>query len=104
MTRKEYMESPGGDKSHQKFYGQFVTHGIRDYVQRTIGLSTIMESTNEHFNDIPLKIWDSMTGANFTISNLMNKIGEDYLTLAGQVCTLKEAARQIRDKERCGHE
>ena len=104
MTRKEYTDtytnSDDGTKLHRQFYGQFVTDRVREYVLKTIGLSAIMKSTDEHFNDIPLRIWDSMKRENATISKLMKDIGKDFFTLSCQVCTLKEAARQIKESQK----
>jgi len=60
----------------------------------------IINSTDEHFNDIPLKRWDSLSfheSANKDHTTGLKKAG-DYMTLAGSVCIYKEAARQIRNQ------
>lgn len=91
-TREEYMK----DKcTHREYYAQFVTDEIKGIVKATIGESRLLASKDEHLNDIPLKQWDNMYMPALKIH--METVG-DYLTQAGKVCILKEAARQIIEK------
>ncbi len=83
-TYTEYMDKKC---SHRKYYAQFVTQGTRELVALQIGRVRILESTCDHFNDIPLKLWDSMQGWMSASS------------LGTAVCILKEAAQQIREKQ-----
>ena len=62
-----------------------------------IGKTKLLNSKDEHFNDIPLDIWDNM-GLPCGINDLLKQAG-DFYTLAGQVCVLKEAGRQIKESE-----
>ena len=94
ITRKEYLAN---EATHNEYYAQFVTQGIRDTVQRFIGLDRIKNSNDPHMNDIPLKEWDSLTRIFGSQTNAKLKECEDYLTLATSVCILKEAARQLKD-------
>jgi hypothetical protein len=57
ITRQAYLD---GFCSHREYYAQFVNDYIIAYVARQIGGQRLIESTNEHFNDIPLEEWDSL--------------------------------------------
>lgn len=94
ITRKEYLAN---EATHNGYHAQFVTQGIRDHVQRFIGLDRIKNSNDPHMNDIPLKEWDSLTKIFGPLTNAKLKECGDYLTLATGVCILKEAARQLKD-------
>ena len=56
-TEKNYLD---GDCTHGQFYAQFVTPEHKLKVIQHVGLSTLLASTDEHLNDIPLKIWDQI--------------------------------------------
>ena len=94
-TRAEYMEDSKTDglAAHRRYYGQFVTDGTKFRVLQSIGLDRLMQSTNPHFNDIPLPLWDRLT-PKLPGSEGFAKAG-DYYTLSNGVCLAKEAARQI---------
>jgi hypothetical protein len=86
-----------GTASHCAYYAQFVTPAhfarLRRYADR------IKSSTDPHFNDIPLAVWDALAvPVPAETAATMRQCG-DYPTLAGAVCTLKEAARQMRDSK-----
>lgn len=89
-TRQMYLK---GECTHREYYSQFVTKSIIEIVRNRIGLDAIKKSTDEHMNDIPLKLWDSIVHAidcNF-------KDAGDCRTIGGCVCVLKEAAQQIKE-------
>ena len=97
-TRAEYMKDaqhkdskPG--QAHRRYFGQFVTSGTKYRVLSIIGLDRLLSSTNEHFNDIPLTLWDQLT-PRLPGSGGFEKAG-DYYTPANGICLAKEAARQI---------
>jgi hypothetical protein len=90
-TRQDYMNKVC---SHSEYYGQFVTKGIKALVLRTIGEKKLIESKKEYFNDIPLHIWDGLA-----IQRNLFVIDKAY-SLAGAVCILKEAARQIVEENK----
>jgi hypothetical protein len=96
-TRKKYLSH---EITHRDYYSQFVTNAIKSVVSRNIGKDRIKASSDEHFNDIPLSLWDGVARQIQRIpSNLkeeMSKAG-DYCTLAGIVCIAKEAAKQLVD-------
>jgi hypothetical protein len=91
MTRKDYMS---GTVTHQQYYGSVVkAAGIKfdsddPIVQRAKG------SVDPHYNDIPLGRWDAMAlFARPSIAAAL-KQHDDGWSLAGGVCTMKEAVRQ----------
>ena len=91
FTRKDYMSNKC---THREYYGQLVTPSIRERVANAIP-NGLTESTDPHFNDIPLATWDRI-GAYSVPSEEFKKLG-DIRTAAGVVCVLKEAAQQIRE-------
>jgi hypothetical protein len=92
-TRNDYLEKRC---SHREYYGQFVSAAILRTVRVSVGEYRIKNSTDPHFNDIPLSIWDNvLTLAPCYLTKAMREAG-DNPTLAGLVCVAKEAARQIR--------
>lgn len=92
ITREQYLR---GEFSHREYYSQFVTQGVKDKVLYRLPIETLKASTDPHFNDIQLSIWDSMMPIwPFYINSRIKQCG-DYLTKAGAVCILKEAAKQI---------
>ena len=96
FTRKQYMAK---ECTHREYYGQFVTDDTRQTVLQSIGRSKLENSIDPHLNDIPLQQWDHMYLPPLGCS--MKEAG-DWLSMAGKVCILKEAARQILDEEECG--
>lgn len=80
FTHKDYLD---GLCTHREYYGQFVTSYIRGVVLSNIGKDKIKKSADEHFNDIPLKLWDRLP---------LGRSG----SLSQKVCIAKEAARQIK--------
>lgn len=91
-TRKDYM---AGNCTHQEYYAQFVTPEIKVSVIRAIGLKKLMASTDPHLNDIPLERWDDIS----TNAGAKMKEAGDFLSMAGNVCIAKAAARQIIEQE-----
>jgi len=89
ITRKQYMD---GAASHDEYFQQFATDAGRAWVLSAIGKQRLMQSTDQHFNDIPLELWDMFP---YTPRALMRQAG-DYPTLAGAVCIAKAIARSIK--------
>lgn len=89
ITRKEYMS---GSATHAEYYGQFVTDMTKKAVSAYIGMEKLRASTDEHMNDIPLKLWDSAPV--YTIQGAFEKCG-DFFTLSAKVCIAKQAARMV---------
>ena len=91
FTRKDYMS---GKCTHQEYYGQLVTQGMKDHIVRAIP-QALAKSTDPVFNDIPLSTWDRL-GMVYSLRDEFKALG-DFKTSAGMVCVLKEAARQIKE-------
>lgn len=94
-TRNRYMS---GEVSHSDYYGQFVGASLRHDVGRIIGVDRIKSSEDPHFNDIPLKEWDNMTGLVRVYCGraIADASGTGGISLSDTVCIAKEAARQIK--------
>jgi len=90
LTRQDYL---AGKCTHSEYYAQFVTAGTRSRASQ-IGIAQLKASTDPHLNDISLAQWDRLA-AHVPYNRELFKQANDNLTLAGQVCLLKEAARQL---------
>jgi hypothetical protein len=106
ITRADYMArySPLSDVErsalHRAYYAQFVTAAHFARLQRRVGMiEKIKKSQCPHFNNIPLSTWDLLALPLPAESVAAMKACGDYPTLAGAVCTLKEAAEQIRESK-----
>ena len=94
ITRQEYMKD--SSNLHDKYYGQFVNSQILSLVVNIIGKKRINESICEHMNDIPLRLWDSISmQVNFYCTTDRKKAGECN-SIATGVCIGKAAARLIK--------
>lgn len=91
ITRKQYMN---GDFTHAEYYSQFISDAIIARVLLRIGADMINDSTDEHMNDIPIHLWDSI-GISKKTGDHFRDCG-DYPTLAGSVSLYKTAAKQIK--------
>ena len=101
ITRAEYLDHCGEEPGlHRAYYAQFVGPVARGLAKSIIGIEKLLASTDLNFNDIPLARWDSIALA-VGSSSLMKEYG-DVLTLSGQVCILKEAARQLVEEHKEG--
>jgi len=93
MSRKDYLDRKC---THREYYSQFVTDEIKGIVEHSIGIDALKASTDKHLNDIRLSKWDRLFMPSGTNAKL--KEAGDYLTPAGKVCILKEAARQLLER------
>lgn len=104
ISRKEYMESPLGDRQemHTKYYEQFSAlpfYWIKQYPSWQRIVEKARKSTDKHLNDIPLKEWDDLMPIPipYNLGNLVRSCG-DYITAAGWVCIAKCAVlKYIRE-------
>jgi len=104
MTREEYLNGNHIDETaaHRRYYGQYVNAGTRAVVLRYIGREALLASTDPGLDDIPLGRWDSVVANKLLPLGTAEKLraNGDYLTLAGGVCILKEAALQVIEELR----
>lgn len=93
ITRQEYMQ--GSINLHDTYFRQFVTDSVKQRVARVIGVDRIKDSTDKHFNDIPLRLWVSM----FPLGSqeLRKQLGECN-SFSTTVCIAKAAARMIKEE------
>ena len=90
FTRQQYLNR---ECTHREYYAQFVGPWVVETVRRHIKLESLLESEDEYFNDTTtLAMWDRIP---LQLSRGEMERHGDYLTGAGKVCILKEAARQI---------
>lgn len=102
-TRKQYMD---GDVTRRQYYGQFVSPEVTQTVLRAIGREAIMASTDEYFNDIPLRKWEAVIGfadtsrpcVNNTLgaASALRQAGDD-VSAVNLIRILQEAAQQIKE-------
>lgn len=93
FTRSDYMR---GNCTHAQFYEQMVTDEIKNNAKTFVGMGYILGSKCEHFNDVPMNVWDSAgICAGYAIDAKIKETG-DNPSLAGRVCVLKAAARIIK--------
>lgn len=114
MTRKEMFERhtkvshsrEATQTLHNEYYRQFVTPEIFNVVCWRIGVDAIERSTDPHFNDIPLRLWDSFKPDVIRLcANLLVEAEEAsrprpgiiYISLSTVVCVAKQAARMYRE-------
>lgn len=103
ITRKDYLEHRA---THREYWGQFLNLGIIESVRACIGADRIARSTDEHFNDIPLALWDSLSYSIRTSldkerwreANGWKKAHSFPWSASDSVCIAKEAARQIKEE------
>src|SRR5690606_18510157 len=91
----EYMAhsaGAGARAAHRTYYAQFVSARTITHVVQCVGPNVLRASTDEHFNDIPLRVWDAVV-CGLPVAVPFKTFG-DYATLGGLVCVAKEAARQ----------
>ena len=94
ISRSDYINGQG---LHRAYYAQFVVDAHYSRLSNSVGIDRILASKDEHFNDIPLELWDKVSAPVPAVTaQIMRECG-DYPTLAGAVCTLKEAARQLKE-------
>lgn len=115
MNRQELMREIEGksrkeqSRLHREYYGQFVTSAVIGLVQRRFG-ARLLESTDPHFNDIPLSQWDALEPSikYLCLSHMGDVNGYLWKDPYGRrsilwsrsdaVCIAKEAARQIVER------
>lgn len=94
IPRSRYMNK---EVTYHEYYGQFVTDAIKDRVVNAIGLARIVGSTDEHFNDIPLKEWDALHDTIVLLAGRhIAAANGGGLSLSDTGCVAKTAARQVR--------
>lgn len=97
FTRKQYMNN---EVTHAAYYGQFVDESIKAIVLRYIGTNKLLDSSDEHMNDIPLPEWDSATHAVPSRTKQAMIAAGDQWSMGSGVCLLKQAARQLMNDEK----
>lgn len=100
MTRQDYRDVASTDETaYRRYYAQFVSVDMVNAVEKRIGLSRLLASTDPHLNDIPLNEWDRLDSllVSYGTNHRLKQHG-DFITMAGVVCIAKEAARQAIER------
>ena len=93
FRRSDYMS---GACTHREYYSQFVDERLKEKLLARMPEKRLRDSQCEHYNDIPLHLWDRISLIATSADTELNELG-DFPTLAGRVCILKEAAKQIKE-------
>lgn len=94
-TREQKMNN---EISHDKYYRQFVNNRVIEIVANHIGLRRILNSTDEHFNDISLRNWDNLYSYIMSWTIVDREAANEGNSLATCVCIAKAAARMIKEQ------
>lgn len=97
ITRAEYMAAPSNSGMHERYYQQFVTDRLEQYVVKNIGAETIKAATDVYLNDIPLARWDNLFSIRSYAVNL--KEAGEHWSLCAQVCIAKAAAKRWKARQ-----
>ena len=95
ITRKQYMDR---EFTFREYYGQFSSEHVVAAVASYIGVERLLASTDEHLNDIPLRIWDNAPwfGMQRQVAeaNKSTHVSTDglFTSLSDKGCCLKVAA------------
>ena len=92
LTRKYYLD---GNCTHAEYYNQVIKiAGIKLDVNHRL-VQRCKNSTDEHYNDTGLKIWDDHAPVyQLALSKAFNELGDSW-SMAGNVCVLKQAVRNV---------
>ena len=101
-TRADYL---AGKCSHDDYYSQFVTPAVLSRVKLYIGEKRIRQSSDPHFNDVPLVLWDHLnlqTAIHVETWRTANEYkgtpGKFPWSLSDSVCIGKRAAKIIKEQ------
>ena len=89
ISRADFMDEK---VSFDEYYNQFVDQKVITLVVDMIGADTILESKDEHFNDIPLADWDAVGAC---LPNIKWP-KDDWSSRSGLVCIGKQAAARYK--------
>lgn len=83
-TREDYIDKKC---THREYFSQWVDDSKKNTIKNVIGIKKLLQSDDEHLNDIPLKTWDSVSYG----------WGD---SLSTGVCIAKEVAKQLIEENR----
>lgn len=93
IPRSDYMD---GKASHQEYYGQFVDSEVLEAVKDRFGIAKLAKALagDKNLNNIPLASWDALEAHTHHCQQALRLAGDGW-SMAGSVCILKNAARQL---------
>jgi hypothetical protein len=85
--------------SHREYYGQFVDARVLDIVKSVRWFKSILESKDEHLNDVPLILWDRLAEGHKAMIGAKVSVAQDRCgySISNGVCIFKEAAKQLKE-------
>lgn len=89
-----------GTARHRAFYARCVSPADLEAVRRNIGMARLLASRDPNLNDIPVARWDGIAAPLQSQHRARLKALGDFYSMAGGLCILKEAARQLIEAER----
>lgn len=92
QTMKTHVQYLAGEISHHAYYSQFVTDSVKSVLLNRIPLEKLNASRDPHFNDIPLKEWDTIKLPH-SAEKLLLQAGHAGISLSDSVCVFKAAAK-----------
>jgi hypothetical protein len=98
MTRSDYMEKR---VTHREYYASIAKDAgiaFRSDSELAERARKALAAGDENLNTIPLGFWDRMASGGRPHLVRAFKRHDDCFSLAGAVCTLKEAARQAAER------
>ena len=87
FTRIQYLKK---ECTFEQYYDQFITDVFIARVRHSIGTKRLLDTKGD-LSKIPLEEWDKIR-VPFGTADKMKRLG-DTLTLSGQVCIAKRAAK-----------
>lgn len=96
MTRQDYMQHR---VTHRQYYAEIARlAGIKFEPNHSVVVRA-KRSTDEHYNDIPLLVWDRLGYLARAGLTRAFKECEDCYSMAGACCAMKEAVRQAVERQ-----
>lgn len=91
ITRQDYMT---GKATHREYYADVLRSAHISFSKEDPIVIKAAASKDKHYNDISLARWDSLALLNSGRLATAFKERNDFYSLAGGVCAMKEAVRQ----------
>jgi len=95
FTRQDRMT---GKCTHREYYAQFVTEAHIQNVAKFVGHDRLLNSQDEHLNDIPLYVWDRLAMFQVGYMRKWTAAGNKSISQSDLVCISKEAAKQYIER------
>lgn len=97
-TRQEYLD---GKISHEEYYREIASEAGISFKNSAMlpKIQEALKNGDKHLNTIPLQVWDNLTFGNKARLRSIFEAHDDFYSLAGHVCVIKQSARDAANKE-----